>query len=346
MSISFYGQDLYWSDSPGWKPFSHFLEENTLVPIGDPTAEYFIAFEHNSRHSRLAGRVLSKNRCFLVIFEPKAVNPLQFSTRVHSKYRMVLVPSKLQVKGPEDVSYDAGGLPTREVAVLDLETNHAINLREPRSTLIQQNKFSFVRGSGYTLRWDIISAFDKHRLPLLVAGKNWDRPLGWWLIQQAYAFLVSLKGRTRPNLRLVRLPRKLDSVIRVGEVPDSVDFQRSGTFSLVVENDREYVSEKFFNALLAGAVPIYFGADLSEFGIPETIYISVTSPNASEFLSAVTNTPPSAVWAIAQAGQEWLADETNWQRWEIAKGHGRVVALLTEAIKSDYYLGAFPPTPS
>jgi hypothetical protein len=43
-------------------------------------------------------------------------------------------------------------------------------------------------------------------------------------------------------------------------------------FSLIVENSSDYVSEKFFDALVGGSIPIYLGANLSPLGIPQAIF--------------------------------------------------------------------------
>jgi hypothetical protein len=44
-------------------------------------------------------------------------------------------------------------------------------------------------------------------------------------------------------------------------------------FSLIIENSLDYVSEKLFDAIQFGTVPIYVGPQLSEFGIPNEVAI-------------------------------------------------------------------------
>lgn len=57
----------------------------------------------------------------------------------------------------------------------------------------------------------------------------------------------------------------------------SVDILKKYTFALICENvDAEgYVSEKMYDALLAGCIPLYYGNVVPELGIPEGLYIDL-----------------------------------------------------------------------
>ena len=44
-------------------------------------------------------------------------------------------------------------------------------------------------------------------------------------------------------------------------------------FCLVIENDSNYMSEKLFDALFAGCIPIYVGPQISDYGIPDDLVI-------------------------------------------------------------------------
>jgi hypothetical protein len=49
--------------------------------------------------------------------------------------------------------------------------------------------------------------------------------------------------------------------------------------ALVVENDLNYVSEKFFEAFFSNAIVLYIGGPVKEFGIPQDLFLTGT-PNA------------------------------------------------------------------
>jgi hypothetical protein len=43
--------------------------------------------------------------------------------------------------------------------------------------------------------------------------------------------------------------------------------------AVVIENSQEYMSEKLFDALVGGCIPVYVGPNLGIFGIPPTLYV-------------------------------------------------------------------------
>ena len=44
--------------------------------------------------------------------------------------------------------------------------------------------------------------------------------------------------------------------------------------ALIVENDLNYVSEKFFEAFFSNAIIIYIGGPVQEFGIPPDLFLT------------------------------------------------------------------------
>lgn len=57
----------------------------------------------------------------------------------------------------------------------------------------------------------------------------------------------------------------------------SVDYLQKHTFALIIENcdAAGYVSEKFYDALMAGCVPLYFGSPVARHTLPPDIYIDI-----------------------------------------------------------------------
>ena len=54
----------------------------------------------------------------------------------------------------------------------------------------------------------------------------------------------------------------------LGEAVNKVEVMSDYKFALVIENDQSFVSEKLFDALFAGCVPIYVGANLDFLNLP------------------------------------------------------------------------------
>jgi hypothetical protein len=56
--------------------------------------------------------------------------------------------------------------------------------------------------------------------------------------------------------------------------------------AVVIENEPTYVSEKLFDALSAGCIPVYVGPPLGDYRIPQHLAVQVP-PDASAILGAV-----------------------------------------------------------
>jgi hypothetical protein len=66
----------------------------------------------------------------------------------------------------------------------------------------------------------------------------------------------------------------------------SVDYLQRHTFALIVENcdAAGYVSEKFYDALMAGCIPLYFGSPVAAHALPPDIYIDIRQYDTGEAL--------------------------------------------------------------
>ena len=74
----------------------------------------------------------------------------------------------------------------------------------------------------------------------------------------------------------------------------TVDILKDYTFALIIENTNAdgYVSEKIYDALIAGCIPIYYGNNNANVGIPEDMYIDLrkipTSEDLQKYLDNLT----------------------------------------------------------
>ena len=74
----------------------------------------------------------------------------------------------------------------------------------------------------------------------------------------------------------------------------TVDIIKDYTFALIIENTNAdgYVSEKIYDALIAGCIPIYYGNNNANVGIPEDMYIDLrkipTSEDLQKYLDKMT----------------------------------------------------------
>lgn len=108
------------------------------------------------------------------------------------------------------------------------------------------------------------------KVPTTVYGRGWE------------------KYNDHPNIRVGSSGGKLH------DPRPSVEIMKEFTFTLIFENcDAEgYVSEKLYDAFVAGSIPIYYGNNNSDVGIPLDMYIDLkkftSSTQLSDFLTSMT----------------------------------------------------------
>ena len=86
-------------------------------------------------------------------------------------------------------------------------------------------------------------------------------------------------------------------------------------YALVIENSFEFFSEKFFDALVAGCIPIYVGVDLEKFQIPEHLYIKA-APNVESIARAFNEARRIDYGLWRYRALSWLEDERTKNRWD------------------------------
>jgi len=111
----------------------------------------------------------------------------------------------------------------------------------------------------------------------------------------------------------------------VGWVEDKFSILSQFELSLVIENEADWVTEKIFDSIYAGTVPIYVGPDLSEeFPLIERCLIRA-NPTALGVMDAILNTTDeqllirkSAIDAFVKdrtgQGIEFWSPENQWRR--------------------------------
>jgi len=115
-----------------------------------------------------------------------------------------------------------------------------------------------------TIKWYEKNAPDKFEL----YGMGWNKPA------PAFDFLGKVQ-RSIPSLRAKLFGQKPYPSYR-GEVRDKADVLRRSKFAYCYENTRDlsnYITEKIFDSLVCGCVPIYWGADNVQDYIPADCFI-------------------------------------------------------------------------
>jgi hypothetical protein len=224
---------------------------------------------------------------YLISTEPATVNPAQYTKRVTSKFFRVFVPSSLHPSQINTLTWPGGYFnPSRHKIPF---TNDGMR---QGIALINENKFSFAKESNYLLRSKVILKAITSGLDISIAGRNWTRGLSWTFLKLGHhAFIAARSGRLSLSFGdlffalYFPLIRKKVAAVSNGVVEDSVKFLAQHKVAIVIENESSYVSEKLYNALLAGCQCVYVGPKLNPNDFPQD-FLFPAQPNVASVIKA------------------------------------------------------------
>jgi hypothetical protein len=93
--------------------------------------------------------------------------------------------------------------------------------------------------------------------------------------------------------------------------------------SIVIENSMEFLTEKLFDALFSGCIPIYVGPKVSSFDIPEDLLIQ-TSPSIDSINAAIRIAKKMDYTEWSNKVQDWLLSQKTIENWEMDNVYRRI----------------------
>jgi len=179
----------------------------------------------------------------LIRLEPEVVVPSQY--RLHQHDFDYVFDVGFRNSSPFPWPQDPESLRLRE---------RTLGLRLNQVCMISANKFSPVEQELYSLRK--LFALKDSRIHLY--GRGWDVGFSRKLLTavKSLAFAVRRPSLSAARKLIIWLRRNPESK---GEVIDKFETYQKYKYALIIENDSTYVSEKLFDALAAGCLPIYVG---------------------------------------------------------------------------------------
>ena len=218
--------------------------------------------------------------------------------RLVSEARKVHCKSVLVVQEPRVVlpQHSKPSILTRFDAVLRIgRPNEIPPLKWPQSwrtvfrnpdriqsaVMINSDKWSFVPGHLYWLR----AALAVQSKNLVVYGYGWERPYITRLSHRLFELARILSTGTMPSLKGLKNSLTVPITYH-GETRDKVSQMSNYAVAVVIENSREFLSEKLFDAWFAGCVPVYVGPNIETMGIPPQLVIQ-SNPDISAIQEAI-----------------------------------------------------------
>lgn len=222
--------------------------------VEDPNdCDYFLSFDSVSICSKK-----TNTKYILIRSEPSIILPWCYRKKNCAQFDLIIDVGKPQRLGLNVVPQP------QNISIL----NRNQSCKENRLALINSNLLSFRSGELYSLRRAAIFNFDFIDL----YGHDWDISLLSKIKNASIEFYRVIKYPTRLNLRGIKLYFR-NVKWYGGAIENKFEVLSNYKYTLVIENTKGYLSEKLFDALVSGCIPIYVGEDLSLFNIPEGLVI-------------------------------------------------------------------------
>jgi hypothetical protein len=159
--------------------------------------------------------------------------------------------------------------------------------------LLIGNKLSFVKGSQYHLRRIYFDAIEKAGFEIRLAGRDWN--LANWKMRFRGVIELSRAISSGQTLRknwlkdLWGKPWKPDFI---GSPVSSSQFWSQVRVALVIENEKNQISEKIFDAISQGCAVLYLGASLPPISSVLQMDQNTSILEISEFIQKFPNGNP------------------------------------------------------
>jgi len=294
------GQDFDFTVPGPWNALKDQFETlgHNLVKLeGRPEVLIFNNF--NAKLYRDFAQTLPPSRLVLVSWEPPINHAEMYEDHNLRKFGHKFFPSKIWAQ-----NYGGHFFPWPQNYEVEYESLDEWQNRLSKICMLQSNKWSFVKGENYTLRRQIPQKLEKQ---IDLFGPNWNRGVVYDSLAIVQTAVRSGRSSRFKKQALTGIGYKYRNYR--GYVNDKIDTLKKYRYSLVVENSNEYVSEKVFDVLRAGTVPIYIGGEFEDTGLDEKMVVRA-QPNLSsikECIRSVMSDQPYAI-SVRNRGYEVMRD--------------------------------------
>jgi hypothetical protein len=267
-----------------WQPLIDTLAKRfDLTELYD--GEHLIALNHNLKKLRRFKKVNKLGFTILIRTEPPSVYPKQYRKSVEKKYNLIITPggdNSLQKTIDYVYPYFYQNVP-HFYSCFNLSLNQVIrnNLdnaiytldhwekRRNTVVIVAANKVSPLTNSNYSLRRQLIK--NKN---LNFYGQGWNITF-----LKKLKVLIGLLKFSIENLQWISMFAVISFLkpinTKIPEIHNKHELYAVSKYVLIIENSNNFLTEKIFDALISGCIPIYIGPKLANFGIHEGIFIEL-----------------------------------------------------------------------
>jgi hypothetical protein len=276
------------------------LEELEKLPSNN-FASVSISFNHDP-----AFGVPSGDFKVLILWEPSAVMPWQYRQKCLNLFDLVIPMSVwranrlgLNQYAFHPYTFDA------------YYQSSPFNNRERNIVMINSAKFSSGNKSLYGLRRSVSRMLHENQIDYALYGTGWKMSRSMELRKRFVALKNSLQAGERVSLGELTSDLWYQYPEFHGWVENKFEVLSQFKLSLVIENEADWVTEKVFDSIVAGAVPIYVGPDLSR-DFPElNDCLVIADSNAEGILARISGLQDSELNEKRNAIQRFLIDKSE-----------------------------------
>jgi hypothetical protein len=322
------------------------LEQAGFELSKEMTCDYLVSIDHNeNQYNSYIRNGGSANKAVLIRLEPISVFPAQYRTKVMSKYSLILSPGHpdnaenglgwpyqyhLDPNSPIESNYSWLDLIDQKVFHFD-EIFKSWESRKIEFSLIAGNKVSPYKEENYRIRRKIAHFMDPQLLQ--VYGPLWISPLKSKLRHRLATLFFALRQKTLPNLKSIYGDLFWSYPTAKGFINDKHEILRETKFAIVVENSNSYASEKLFDAMVDGCVPIYIGAKLADLGLSDSLAIQSTG-DLSEIARIRSEITKEEVLQIMNSIDLFLKSGKFKQDWLEESVYNKIAAKIVGEFRS------------
>lgn len=270
---------------------------------GDSPGRHTAVIVFNHRRSRQLVRILSrvpKHYRSLVVMEPEATGPSNYSRRVLAGYGHTFFASPLWASkvGGESFFWPHPIADGRLARI-------GPTAQRFDTTMIFANKRSASPESLYGLRREVVRAASAAKVDIALFGPDWDLSKLQTLSAGARAMLKALHGGSHLSLSEAFGDLGFVPSEWLGPIEQKRHALRLAPTTIAIENSLDFVSEKLFDPILCGVVPVYVGPDVSQFGIPHSVAL-LAPADSRQVVEIVRNASRNQLEEVRAAGLEWV----------------------------------------
>jgi len=319
------------------------LNELGMIETSIENCDYLIFINYDKK-SYKKHKKLGKNlkKLVLIRIEPVAILPKQYRKSIEQKFGLIIDPggvikSNLQssfvgwpYKFNINPSLPKVSDPKLETVLNNNIKNNVFNYdnwdeRKNKLVLIAANKVSATLNSNYKLRRRIAKQMSPHEID--VYGDLWNSSLRNRLSHRLAVGIYSIRTGYFPNL--VALYGSLFSKYEnyLGEIENKHLMIQKYKYSLVIENSSDYCSEKLFDAILNGSIPIYIGPKNNQIYLPDNLYYSCNG-SVVEIRKIMNFHQEKTVNDMLDSMKNFLQSQNFRENWTSEKVYGEIAKKI------------------